>query len=827
MLLRRKHRPGAGPRPRGRAGRLLTHALATACVTTLLTAPAADAAPQEGSARVRGLVARMTLDEKISFVHWTTGPKNGPTIKGIGYLPGVPRLGIPELRTADGPAGIRLLGRTATAMPTPVALAATFDDRLADEYGKVLGREGRALGHDNVLAPMTNIIRVPYAGRNFETFSEDPLLSSRMAAGEIRGIQGQGLMATVKHFAANNQERDRMTVDATIDEQTLQEVELPAFRSAVEAGAASVMCAYNSVNGAQSCSNDGLLQGVLREQWGFRGWVMSDWLATHATSDITKGLDQELGIDLRLGEPVPPSKYFDAELKAAIAKGTIPEATLDRSVVRIVGQMERFGLLDPGSPRPGRDPQAGRAAARAVAEKGGVLLRNERRALPLSDRDTGDIAVIGHSAKYPKVTGDGSAHVVPDSATAPVDALRQRAGRGTSVTYEPGQDLVGVPLPGSALGPAFTNGKQLDPLEKGTFYEGELTVPAEGDYRFAFKVMGGVANLQIGDRPMILGTETFGTVSTTVHLTEGTHRVTMNGWAWEDTSLTADLTWVTPERARADFDRAVAAAAKARTAIVFAHDDGTEGVDRDSLSLPGRQDELIAAVAKVNPRTVVVLNTGSAVLMPWLRDTAAVLEMWYPGQEGAEATASLLYGDSAPGGRLTQTFPASETAHPMAGDPHRYPGVNGKQTYSEGLKVGYRWYDDTGTAPLFPFGHGLSYTSFDQRDLAVQRTDAGLTATVTVRNTGSRAGEETVQLYVGPSPDTTAPQVKKKLAGYTKVALAPGEQRRVTVTVDEQQLRYWDSTAHRWRLGTGERTVQVGSSSADLKASRTVTVQPR
>lgn len=825
MLLHIKRRYAARIRTHGRGGRLLAYALAGLCATTALTAPEAGAAPQQGSERVRALVARMTLDEKLSFVHWTTGPKDGPTTKGIGYLPGVPRLGVPEMRTADGPTGIRLLGRTATAMPTPVALASTFDDRLADEYGKVLGREGRALGQDNVLAPMTNIIRVPYAGRNFETYSEDPLLSSRMAAGEIRGIQGQDLMATVKHFAANNQEQDRMTVDVTVDEQTLQEVELPAFRSAVDAGAASAMCAYNSVNGAPSCSNDGLLNGVLREQWNFRGWVMSDWLATHATSDITKGLDQELGIDLKLGEPVPSAKYFDAKLEAAITKGTIPEATLDRSVTRIVGQMEIFGLLDQDAPRPERDPQAGRAAARTIAEKGGVLLRNEHSTLPLSDRDTGDIAVIGNSAKYPKVTGDGSAHVVPDRATAPVDALRQRAGRGTSVTYEPGQDLVGTPLPGSALSPVFTNGKQLDPLEKGSFYEGKLTVPAEGDYVLAFKVMGGVANLHIGDRPMILGTETYGTVSTTVHLTKGTHPVTMNGWAWEDTPLTADLTWVTPQQAKTDFDRAVAAAADARTAIIFAHDDSTEGADRDSLSLPGRQDELIAAVAKVNPRTVVVLNSGSAVLMPWLRDTAAVLEMWYPGQEGAEATASLLYGDSAPSGRLTQTFPASETAHPMAGDPHRYPGVNGKQTYSEGLNVGYRWYDQTGVAPLFPFGHGLSYTSFDQRDLEVRRTKAGLKATVTVRNTGSRAGEETVQLYLGPSPDTTAPQVKKKLAGYTKVTLAPGEQRKVTIKVDEQQLKYWDSTEHNWQPGTGERTVQVGSSAADLKASRTVTVR--
>ncbi|MDT0614629.1 beta-glucosidase family protein [Streptomyces lancefieldiae] len=813
-----------------RTRRTVGYALAALCVGGLLTAPSATGAPtaDPGTPRVRGLVAKMTLDEKISFVHWTTGPVGGPTMTGIGYLPGVPRLGIPELRTADGPVGIRLLGGTATAMPTPVALASTFDEHLAEEYGTVLGREGRALGQDIVLGPMTNIIRVPHAGRNFETYSEDPLLSSRMAADEVRGIQNQGLMATVKHFAANNQEDQRETIDATVDEQTLQEVELPAFRSAVKAGAASVMCSYNSVNGTHACSNEYLLQDVLREQWDFRGWVLSDWLATHATSDITKGLDQELGVELTLGQPVPDSEYFSSALKRAIEDGSIPEATLDRSVIRIVGQMERFGLLDgKATERPQRDPEAGRRTARTIAENGGVLLRNEHQTLPLAGEKAADIAVIGNSAKHPKVTGNGSAHVIPDQATAPVDAIERRAGDKATVVYEPGEDLVGVPVPDSSLVPAFKGGKQLQPGGQGVFYTGRLTVPADGDYKIAFTALGGVANLQIAGQSAVLGTEAFGTVTTTMRLTRGTHEVTMNGWAFEQTPLSVELSWVTPEAARADFDRAVAAASKARTAIVFAQDDSAEGVDRTSLSLPGRQDELIAAVTKVNPRTIVVLNTGSSVLMPWLRDTAAVLEMWYPGQEGAEATASLLFGDTNPSGRLTQTFPATETGHPMAGDPHRYPGVDGKETYSEGLDVGYRWYDRTGVAPLFPFGYGLSYTTFAYSDLSVVRTARGLDATVTVRNTGDRAGRETVQVYLGAGPDTHAPQALRKLAGFGKVTLEPGEQRRVTVPVDEEQLRYWDTSAGTWRLGTGQRTVYVGPSAAKTSLTASVTVLPR
>lgn len=835
-------RPG-GPTPRfrsrfrthgrwrrpGRTSRLLAVTAALLSTTSLLSATttAAAPAPTEGTQRVRALVARMTLDEKLSFVHWTAGPEGGPLARGVGYIPGVPRLGIPSLQASDGPAGVRLNGTRATALPTPTALAATFDDSLAHAYGKVLGNEGRALGQDVVLAPMVNNIRVPHGGRNFETFSEEPLVTSRTAAAEIKGIQSQGLMATVKHFAGNNQETDRFTVDATIDEQTLQEVELPAFRSAVEAGAAAVMCAYNGVNGTPSCSNDQLLQKVLREQWDFKGWVMSDWLATHATTDLTKGLDQELGLDMgKPTDPVPDSKHFGSALKAAVQGGTVPEVTLDRAVVRIVGQMERFGLLD-SAPRPVRDAQAGRTTARQVAENGAVLLRNStsggRKALPLTGASGTDIAVIGDSAKRPKVTGLGSAHVVPDAAQAPVDALRERAGSGARITYEPGVDRLGTPLPAGNLSPVFTNGKQLEAGGDRQFYDGTLTVPADGDYRFGIRVDGGLAILQIDGQSPVYAADSFSaTTSVVLKLTKGTHKVTMNGWAWPDRPLSVDLTWVTPEQAEQNIGRAVAAAAAAETAVVFAQDEGSEGYDRPSLSLPDGQDALIAAVAKANPNTVVVLNTGSSVLMPWLADTAAVLQMWYPGQEGAQGTASLLYGDTNPSGKLTQTFPAAENSHPMAGHPRRFPGVEGKQEYSEGIHVGHRWYRKEGVTPLFPFGHGLSYTSFAYRDLTVERTATGAAVGVTVRNTGDRAGKEVVQVYLGPSGLVTAPQAVRKLAGYTKVTLAPGQEKRISIPVDARQLQYWDAGKHAWKDGPGARTVDVGSSASDTRLTGTL-----
>ncbi|MGW2677789.1 glycoside hydrolase family 3 protein [Streptomyces sp. NPDC001436] len=828
-LLRRTLRiRGRGhPRPRRRATRLLAASAALLCTGGLLTAAPAGATEDrtEGTVRVRALVARMTLDEKLSFVHWTAGPSGGPLARGVGYLPGVPRLGIPPLQASDGPAGVRLNGVRSTALPTPTALAATFDDSLATAYGKVLGHEGRALGQDVVLGPMVNTIRVPHGGRNFETFSEDPLVSSRTAAAQIKGTQSQGLMATVKHFAGNNQETDRFTVDAAIDEQTLQEVELPAFRSAVDAGAAAVMCAYNGVNGTHSCGNDQLLQKVLREQWGFRGWVMSDWLATHATTDLTKGLDQELGLEMgKPTDPVPDSKYLGSSLRKALADGTVPQSALDRSVTRIVGQMERFGLLDTPAPqRPARDARSGRDTARTVAENGAVLLRNTAprggpKALPLTGAAGTDLAVIGDGALRPKVSGLGSAHVVPDAAKAPLDALRERAGAGATVRYEPGVDRLGTPLPAENLSPAFPGGKQLDPGGDRPFYDGTLTVPADGDYRIGIRVDGGLAVLQIEGQDPVYAADSFSeTTSVVLRLTRGTHKVSLSGWAWPDRPLNVDLTWVTPQQAAQNLERAVAAARTARTAVVFAQDEGSEGYDRPSLSLPDGQDALISAVARANPNTVVVLNTGSSVLMPWLADTAAVLDMWYPGQEGAQATAALLYGDTNPSGRLTQTFPAAENAHPVAGNPRRFPGVDGKEEYSEGIYSGYRWYDQQGVTPLFPFGHGLSYTTFDYRDLAVERTASGAAVRVTVRNSGPVAGKEAVQVYLGPSAQVSAPQAVKKLAGYTKVSLEPGEEKRVTVPVDARQLQYWDTGRHAWTGAPGPRAVSVGSSSADLR----------
>ena len=777
------------------------------------------------------LVARMTREEKLSFVAWGFDPAG---MKGVGYLPGVPRLGIAPLRVADGPVGIRLIGEPATALPAPVALACAFDAGLAREYGAVMGRDGRALGQDMVLAPMVNSVRVPHAGRNFETFGEDPLLAADIAAAQVEGVQSEGLMACVKHFAANNQEKDRFTVDAAVDGQVLREIEFPPFRAAVEAGVAGVLAAYNSLNGAFCSENAALLRDVLRGDWGFGGWVMSDWLGTHSTAAIGRGLDQELGLEIEHepgpDEEPPGPKYFGAALEEAIERGEVAEADLDRAVARIVAAMVRFGLVGDGAgARPERDREAARGVARRVAEAGAVLLRNEGGALPLTGGRAADLAVIGDAAAAPKVTGLGSAFVTPDAAAAPLEAIRERAGAGARIVHVRGDDVFGRPVGDDALSPALPVGQALPAGGRGEVYKGVLTVAEAGVHRLSVRVRGGYATLTLDGEVALEAGEVFGPQSSlTLDLAEGEYRLGLSGWAWQASPLEVELAWVTPSMAREDIAEAAAAAGAARTAVVFAHDDGTEGYDRSSLSLPGHQDALIETVARANPDTVVVLNTGSAVLMPWLEGTAAVLQMWYPGQEGAQAAAALLFGDADPGGRLALSFPASEDAHPVAGDPLRYPGVDGRQEYSEGLLTGYRWYEATGTRPLFPFGHGLSYGRFGYAEASVRAAGEGLEVEVLLRNTGDRAGREVVQVYLGPSPDLPGhvAQAPKRLAGYARVELAPGEERRVVVAVPARALEHWDTAADAWRRGTGERPVHVGASSSDIRLTERFEVAP-
>ncbi len=557
---------------------------------------------------------------------------------------------------------------------------------------------------------MVNLIRTPYAGRNFETLGEDPLLAGDLVAAEIRGIQGEGLIATVKHFALNNQEKNRDSIDVRVDEQTMHEMELRGFEAAVDAGAGAVMGAYNKVNGTFACENKPLLADILRGQWGFDGWVMTDWFAAHSTvAAITAGLDMEM----------PDGTYFGAPLKSAVQNGSLPEQYVDRAVRRILGVMDRFGLLDGSAPpRPARDARAGAAVALEVAKAGATLLRNENRTLPLADGAS--IAVIGPTGTLPFVSGGGSAHVVPDHADSPLDAIRARAGARTRVTYALGEDLFGKAIPASALTPAFDSEGRQVAAGKTWQYDGSLTVTEPDEWTFVLHFDSAPTA-----RPQVLldGAELFplapgygeyfsgGLVSTapdglsvrrrTLTLARGAHtlKITAQGG---DAGLLFRLRRITTATRAQDVADAATAARAARRVVLFAYEDATEGLDRDTLELPGNQAKLIAAVTAANPRTTVVLNTSSSTSMPWLARTGAVLQMYYPGQEGAAATAAVLYGDCDPGGRLTQSFPVDDTHHPVAGDPLRYPGVNGTEEYSERIHLGYRWYDAEGVRPSTP-----------------------------------------------------------------------------------------------------------------------------
>ncbi|MFJ3673162.1 beta-glucosidase [Streptomyces sp. NPDC090106] len=801
--------------------RLLGAAIAVAAAATGGLPPDrahAVAGPERGaSPRVADLLADLTLDEKISLLHGATDPAS---LGQAGYVPGVPRLGIPPLRLADGPAGVRVT-RHATALPAPVLLASAFDPALARRYGRVIGHEGRALGQDVLLSPMVNLIRTPYAGRNFETFGEDPLLSADLVAAEIEGIQGEGLIATVKHYALNNQEKDRMTVDVHVDEQTLREVELRGFEAAVDAGTGAVMGAYNKVDGDYACENEPLLTGVLRDGWGFDGWVMTDWFAAHSTAKaLAAGLDMEM----------PSGTYFGPALKQAVQDGTVPEEHVDRSVRRILAVMDRFGLLDGTPPaRPERDAAAGAAVAREVAEAGATLLRNAHRTLPLAPG--GPVAVIGPTGTLPFVSGGGSAHVVPDHADSPLDAI---ASRAATVTHALGEDLFGKAIPASALTPAFdTEGQGLD-AGKVWSHDGTLTVAEDDEWTFVLHFSSAPTA-----RPKVLldGTELFpqaagygeyfagGLVSAapdglsvrrgTRRLAAGTHtlRITAQGGA---DGLLFRLRRITGATRADDVAEAVAVARAARDVVLFAYEDATEGQDRTTVALPGHQGRLIEAVTAANPRTTVVLNTSSATSMPWLERTGAVLQMYYPGQEGAAATAAVLFGETDPGGRLTQSFPVDDDHHPTAGDPRRYPGVDGVEEYTEGIRLGYRWYDAEGVRPLFPFGHGLSYTSFSYGELSVRADRRGLAVSFDVRNTGRRAGIAVPQVYVGRSPDLRLDQAVRVLGGYRRLSLRAGERKRVTVRVDRRTLSSWDAARHDWVLGTGRRDVWVGSSAGSF-----------
>ncbi|MFD3872377.1 beta-glucosidase [Streptomyces sp. NPDC058623] len=794
--------------------------------------PAAAAAGKPAvGARVDALLDQLTLDEKTALLHGGPDPDPHASVRA-GYLPGVPRLGIPALRFAAGPAGIAV-GEPATALPAPVMLAGAFDPALAREYGRVLGREGRALGRDVLLGPMANLIRTPWAGRNFEAFAEDPRLTADIVGQVVRGIQDEGLIAAVTHFVLDDQETGRDTLDVSVGERTLHETGLRGFEAAVAAGAGAVTGARHKINGIPACENGPLLDEVLRGRWGFDGWVLSDPDALHsAVASITAGLDMEM----------PGGAHFGGPLREAVQGGSVPQEAVDLAVRRILTTLDRFGLLTDQPPaRPARNAPAGARTARKVAVAGAVLLRNERGTLPLTGAAARSLAVIGPTGRIALVAG-GSAPVVPDRPLSPLTALTRRAGRGATVRHALGEDPYGRPLPAGLLTPTAALDDRRVEAGRTWSHRAEFTLAADDEWTLLVHHTGKRPSVRLDGEDLfavrqgaaepfagaLLGRAPDGMSvrRRTLALKAGIHRlaVTAEGGAGGQRFRLRHTTRAT--RA-ADVAEAVRTARAAHSVVLFAYEDATDGHDRTSLGLPGGQEALIEAVAAANPRTTVVLNTSSCTTMPWLARTGAVLQMYYPGQEGAGATADVLFGDVDPGGRLTQTFPADERTTPVAGDLLRYPGVAGRQEYTEGVHVGHRWYDARGATPLFPFGHGLSYTTWAYEKLSVRPERGGLRAEFTVRNTGRRKGTEVAQVYLGPAERPASDQPVRVLAGYRRLTLAPGESRPVTVVIDARTLSSWDPEQRAWVVGAGLREVFVGRSSRELPLRAKVVVGSR
>lgn len=804
------------------AARILLAALCCLAVARVAAAAPPDGAAPTGapncpwrdsrlspSRRAAMLLHRMTPGDEIDLVEG-----QGIHKPYVFYMAGLPKLCVPPIGLEDGPSGVGDKLKHVTALPAGIALAATWDPAMARRYGTVIADEQKAKGVAVDLGPTVNIDRDPRWGRSFETFSEDPYLTARMAVAEIGGIQSRGVMAQVKHFAVYNQETYRNTPadDAIVSARALHEIYLPAFRAAVHDGkVASVMCSYSTVNGGDSCANGQLLTDILRRQWGFDGFVTSDYAAIHSMAAAAAGTDMEQ----------PFSTYFGSRLKAAVADGKIPRAVLDTMARRILVQLFRFGMIDhppQGSPSAVAASPADRRTATAIAEAGTVLLKNRNRALPLDPAQGGPIVVIGPAASLsPVYAGGGSAYVIPHHPVTPLQGLRSQSGLARPIHYVPGlpthQTL--TPIPDTALSMPF------HAIGQGGVYRATLTAPETGTYVLSFTNpchCYAVADLSLDGRTLIAnpGTPPRATYSASVRLHKGEH------YQLEVTGAADRLAWATPSTLKPFIARAADAARHAAVAIVVAGDDTeSEAADRPRLDLPSAQNALIAAVAAANPNTVVVIDAGAPVAMPWLAKVAAVVDAWYPGETNGKALAAVLFGAVDPGGHLPVTFPRSLAQVPAA-SPARFPGTDGKVDYGEGIEVGYRWYGARRIRPLFPFGFGLSYTHFAFSDLKLV-TGPGhgvtpLTISGRITNTGRIKGSDVAQLYLEFPKSAGEPPLQ--LAGFRRVTLAPGQSRRLSFAIAPRQTWWWHDTG--WTASPGTYRLYLGDAASRDKLPQSV-----
>ena len=811
----------------------------------------------------------MTEVEKLALLEGdTTLDANGTGVNPcVGHVSGIPRLGLPALCMGDGPAGVGNGMTQVTQFPAPIMGAATWNAALMERYGAALGAEHAAKGRNVVLAPTINIIRTPLWGRTAETLSEDPYLTAALGTAITRGIQAQGVIATPKHLAANNQEWLRLgdapayeAIDARVSARALHEIYLPAFEAVVtRAGAGSIMCAYNRVNGHYACENRDLL-GTLRG-WGFDGFVVADWYFAHRSTVAAV----KAGLDISMPGGASPfgfADFYGAPLRSALARGEVSRGDIDAMVTRIVTPMFRLGLVDRpirGSSAADARTPAHLALSEEIAEQGSVLLRNEGGVLPLAPA-LRSIAVIGDDAGANVQTTERYGGFVKNDAVhprAPLDSIRAALPPGTHVRYARGTLGIGAlpAVPAAAFrgltaryfagaspqGSALVTRAEprIDYAEAGAKagvaglpttwsarWEGQIVPPRTGTYRFSLDG-GGDARLTIdGRRVATVPKNSFRLVTHGVaELRAGVPVRFQLDYSNAPTLSPTELRlgWQVPDAGL--IDEAVAAARASDVALVFVADHVSEGADRTDLRLPGDQDALIAAVAAANPRTVVVLHTVGPVLMPWRDRVAGIVAAWYPGEQAADSIAALLTGRANPSGKLPVTFPADMTSGPTD-RPERYPGVGTTVRYDEDLLVGYRWYDQQRVEPLYPFGFGLSYTRFRYDRLSVApRPGGGWQVRATVRNAGARAGSEVAQLYVALAPGSGEPP--QQLKGFARVTLEPGAAETVDFTLTERDLSTWDEASGGWRLHPGRAGVFVGGSSRDHALTGQIDVAAR
>lgn len=772
-------------------------------------------------------LAELTLDEKIALLSgrdvWSTTP--------------VERVGVPSIRFSDGPNGVRGFddqhGATSMSYPVGAAMGATFDPELVGRVGAALGEEAAAHGASMLLGPTMNIPRVPNAGRNFECFSEDPLLSGTLAAAYVTGVQSQGVSACVKHVVCNDQETDRFSIDARVDERALREIYLEPFRLAVRsAGPWAAMSAYNTVNGT-TASEQPLIDEVLRAEFGFDGLVVSDWYGTYSADAVTGGLDLEM--------PGPARWMAPEHVEQALARGAVTEADLDRKVVHLLRLIERTG-----GPQRGVAEHHGlaerddyRALARRVAAEATVLLTNDG-VLPLS-ADVRTVAVLGDAADRPLFQGGGSSSVSPHRVVSLLDGLRAALGDqveitwargatasrrpplldpkllahdgqpGLEVRYVAGRDPAGETVrtavaERSELGFFGPGDDWIDYTDFSLQMRGSYTPQHGGRHRFSLEARGQV-RASVAGEPRVDGWDSAETTTDWELDLQAGEPVDLHiefaspgEAAYRSVRLGVEVV-EDPDQRIAAAARAAAEADVAIVAVGLGPEWESEGFDRPDLCLPGEQDRLVAAVAAAQPATVVVLATGAPVELPWREDVAAIIQPWYGGQEVGHAVADVLIGATDPGGRLPITWPVDSQQHPGR---LNFPGEAGVVRYGEGVFVGYRAYDRLGLEPAFPFGHGLSYASFELHDLHAADLDGAVSVRGSLRNTADRAGTEVVQVYARGIGD-----VVRRLVGFAKVEVPAGQERGFRVEVAEDRLAAWDPAAGTWSPATGQLTLEA------------------